>query len=73
MNLISQRLAVAMQIGAFAAVFQLLVSALAGTAATAGDLRKLRIVAREDTSLGEMLVREGLARPWGGVNPGWCP
>lgn len=35
--------------------------------------RKLRSVAREDTSLGEMLVREGPARPWGGANPGWCP
>ncbi|WP_157016848.1 thermonuclease family protein [Mesorhizobium xinjiangense] len=34
--------------------------------------RKLRIVAREDISLGEMLVREGLARPWGGPDFGWC-
>jgi acyl-CoA thioesterase-1 len=49
MKLIPQRLAVAMQIGAFAAVFQLLVWVLTGQAATAGDLRKLRIVAFGDS------------------------
>lgn len=35
--------------------------------------RKLRIVARGDVSLGEVLVQEGLARRWGGANFGWCP
>ncbi|EXL02082.1 MAG: thermonuclease family protein [Pseudaminobacter sp.] len=34
--------------------------------------RKLRIVARDDTSIGEILVREGLARPWGASRFGWC-
>lgn len=34
--------------------------------------RKLRVVARDNASLGEILVREGLARPWGGPNFGWC-
>jgi micrococcal nuclease len=34
--------------------------------------RQLRIVAREDISLGEMLVREGLARPWDEPDLEWC-
>ncbi|GAA4161772.1 thermonuclease family protein [Shinella granuli] len=34
--------------------------------------RKLRIVARDDTSIGETLVREGLARPWSASRHGWC-
>lgn len=34
--------------------------------------RKLRIVARGGASLGEILVREGLAHPWVGANPDWC-
>lgn len=34
--------------------------------------RKLRIVARDDTSLGEILVREGLAWHWGVSHFGWC-
>jgi micrococcal nuclease len=34
--------------------------------------RKLRIVARDDRSLGEMLAREGLARRWEGARLAWC-
>lgn len=34
--------------------------------------RKLRIVARDHASLGEVLVREGLARSWGGPDFDWC-
>jgi endonuclease YncB( thermonuclease family) len=34
--------------------------------------RKLRLVARDSISLGEMLVREGLARPWDGPAFDWC-
>lgn len=34
--------------------------------------RKLRIVAREDISLGPMLVHEGLARLWDGPDIDWC-
>jgi acyl-CoA thioesterase-1 len=45
----AQRLAAAMQIGAFAAVFQLLLGVLAGAAASAEDVRKLRVVAFGDS------------------------
>lgn len=34
--------------------------------------RKLRIVVRNDVSLGEMLVDEGLAHPWEEQQLGWC-
>ncbi|KQT63324.1 nuclease [Aureimonas sp. Leaf460] len=34
--------------------------------------RKLRTVVRSGTSLGEMLVEEGLARRWDGPRFGWC-
>ncbi|WP_436074088.1 thermonuclease family protein [Devosia sp. LjRoot3] len=34
--------------------------------------RKLRIVARDNASFGEVLVREGLARRWGDPDLGWC-
>ncbi len=34
--------------------------------------RKLRIVTRGGTSLGDMLVAEGLARPWTGRRMPWC-
>ena len=34
--------------------------------------RQLRIVHRNGTSLGEMLVKEGLAVRWGGPRPRWC-
>lgn len=34
--------------------------------------RKLRIVARGGESLGDQLVREGLARPWTGRRQPWC-
>ena len=34
--------------------------------------RKLRVVSRGDVSLGELLVREGLARRGGGPDRGWC-
>lgn len=34
--------------------------------------RKLRVVARKDRSLGEMLVKEGLARNWEGPRLSWC-
>lgn len=34
--------------------------------------RKLRIVAREEQSLGERLIAEGLARSWDGQRLGWC-
>jgi len=34
--------------------------------------RKLRIVIRGGRSIGDMLVAEGLARPWGGARRPWC-
>lgn len=34
--------------------------------------RKLRRVTRGGVSLGDVLVREGLARPWDGARHGWC-
>ena len=34
--------------------------------------RKLRIVERDGRSLGEILVAEGLARPWEGRRRSWC-
>ena len=34
--------------------------------------RKLRIVMRDGQSLGQLLVAEGLAHPWGGARRGWC-
>lgn len=34
--------------------------------------RQLRIVHRGGESLGEMLVKEGLAARWGGPRPRWC-
>jgi micrococcal nuclease len=34
--------------------------------------RKLRIVTRGGRSLGDTLVAEGLARPWGGARRPWC-
>jgi micrococcal nuclease len=34
--------------------------------------RKLRIVARDGQSLGQILVAEGLARPWDGARHPWC-
>ena len=34
--------------------------------------RKLRIVMRDGQSLGELLVSEGLARPWTGRRMPWC-
>lgn len=34
--------------------------------------RKLRIVTRGGRSLGQILVAEGLARPWTGRRMGWC-
>lgn len=34
--------------------------------------RKLRIVTRGGTSVGSVLVDEGLARPWGGARRPWC-
>ena len=34
--------------------------------------RKLRIVTRGGTSVGSVLVAEGLARPWKGRRRGWC-
>jgi micrococcal nuclease len=34
--------------------------------------RKLRRVVRGRASLGEQLVAEGLARPWGGARRPWC-
>lgn len=34
--------------------------------------RKLRVVTRDGESLGAILVRDGLARPWGGKRRGWC-
>lgn len=34
--------------------------------------RKLRVVVREGTSLGDMLVAEGLARTWTGRREPWC-
>ena len=34
--------------------------------------RKLRVVTRDGESLGAMLVRDGLAHPWGGKRRGWC-
>lgn len=34
--------------------------------------RELRILTRGGTSLGEVLVREGLAARWGGAKAHWC-
>ncbi len=34
--------------------------------------RKLRVVSRDRRSLGEMLVKEGLARNWDGPRHSWC-
>lgn len=34
--------------------------------------RQLRVVARKGQSLGDILVREGLARPWTGRRMPWC-
>ena len=34
--------------------------------------RKLRVVARDGTSIGDQLVREGLARTWTGQREPWC-
>lgn len=34
--------------------------------------RKLRTVIRDGRSIGDVLVREGLARPWDGARRGWC-
>lgn len=34
--------------------------------------RKLRVVSRDSRSLGEMLVKEGLARNWEGPRLSWC-
>lgn len=34
--------------------------------------RSLRIVTRDGASLGQQLVREGLARPWTGSRQPWC-
>jgi endonuclease YncB( thermonuclease family) len=34
--------------------------------------RKLRIIARDGQSIGNMLVTEGLARPWTGKRAPWC-
>lgn len=35
--------------------------------------RQLRIVKRNGASLGQVLVREGLAARWGGPKARWCP
>jgi endonuclease YncB( thermonuclease family) len=34
--------------------------------------RKLRVVRRDGRSLGDILVAEGLARPWDGARRSWC-
>lgn len=34
--------------------------------------RKLRVVMRDGVSLGDTLIREGLARPWAGRRMSWC-
>ena len=34
--------------------------------------RKLRVIMRDGQSLGDQLVREGLARPWTGRRRPWC-
>lgn len=34
--------------------------------------RKLREIHRDGRSLGDLLVAEGLARPWGGQRESWC-
>ncbi len=34
--------------------------------------RKLRVIARDGQSLGQMLVAEGLAHEWGGPQRHWC-
>lgn len=35
--------------------------------------RKLRVLVRDGHSLGDQLVREGLARTWDGARRPWCP
>lgn len=35
--------------------------------------RQLRVLTRKGDSLGDQLVREGLARPWEGKRRPWCP
>ena len=47
-------------------------SLVAGSRAEDRYGRKLRTVTRGGVSLGEVLVREGLARPWDGARHGWC-
>jgi endonuclease YncB( thermonuclease family) len=34
--------------------------------------RKLRILERSGRSLGDILIAEGLARPWDGARRSWC-
>ena len=34
--------------------------------------RKLRVLERQGRSLGDILIAEGLARPWEGRRRGWC-
>ncbi|MBN9987185.1 thermonuclease family protein [Rhizobium laguerreae] len=34
--------------------------------------RKVRTVSRAGNSLGDVLIKEGLARPWDGARHGWC-
>lgn len=34
--------------------------------------RKLRMITRNGRSLGDILIAEGLARPWGGARRSWC-
>jgi micrococcal nuclease len=34
--------------------------------------RKLRTIERDGRSLGDVLVAEGLARPWDGARRSWC-
>jgi micrococcal nuclease len=34
--------------------------------------RQLRILERDGRSLGQILIAEGLARPWGGARRSWC-
>jgi micrococcal nuclease len=34
--------------------------------------RKLRVIERNGRSVGDMLIAEGLARPWDGARRSWC-